>query len=78
MFHTKNILNQILKFIDQADTNQLSEIVQSIVKRYGQISPDWETSFLSLPKNDPLHRRQIFQSILRNKKWTPIWESILF
>ena len=68
MFHTKNILNQILKFIDQADTNQLSEIVQSIVKRYGQICPDWETSFLSLPKNDPLRRQQILQSILQFDK----------
>ena len=68
MFHTKNILNQILKFIDQADTNQLSEIIQAIVKRYGQISPDWEVNFLSFHKNDPLRRQQILQSNLQLDK----------
>ena len=65
MFHRKNTLNEILNFIDQADTNQLSEIIQAIVQRYGQISPDWEVNFLSLPKNDPLRRQQMLQSILR-------------
>lgn len=65
MFHRKNTLNEILNFIDQADTNQLSEIIQAIIQRYGQISPDWEVNFLSLPKNDPLRRQQMLQSILR-------------
>ena len=68
MFHRKNTLNEILNFIDHADTNQLSKIVQAIVKRYGQISPDWEISFLSLPKNDPIRRQQILQSILQLDK----------
>ena len=68
MFHRKNTLNEILNFIDHVDTNQLSTIVQAIVKRYGQISPDWEISFLSLPKNDPFRRQQILQSILQLDK----------
>ena len=59
---------QVLTYIRQADTNELNEIIQAIVKRYGQISPDWETSFLSLPKNDPLRRQQILQSILQLDK----------
>ena len=59
---------QVLTYIRQADTNELNEIIQAIVKRYAQISPDWETSFLSLPKNDPLRRQQILQSILQLDK----------
>ena len=65
MFHRKNTLNEILNFIDQADSSQLSEIIQAIIQRYGQISPDWEVNFLSLPKNDPLRRQQMFQTILQ-------------
>ena len=65
MFHHKNTLNRILKFIDQADTNQLNEIIRAIVQRYGQISPDWEVTFLSYPKNDPAQREQMLRSILQ-------------
>ena len=59
---------QVLTYIRQADTNQLSEIVQAIVARYGQISPDWEVHFLSLPKNDPLRRQQMLRTILQLDK----------
>ena len=68
MFHRKKTFNEILKFIDQADTNQLSEIIPAIVKRYGQNRPDWEVNFLSLPKNDPVRRQQILQIILQLDK----------
>lgn len=68
MFHRKNTLDEILKFIDQADANQLNEIIQVVIQRYGQISPDWEVNFLSLPKNDPVRRQQMLQTILQLDK----------
>lgn len=68
MFHRKNTLDEILKFIDQANANQLSEIIQVVIQRYGQISPDWEVNFLSLPKNDPVRRQQMLQTILQLDK----------
>ena len=68
MFHRKNTLDEILKFIDQANANQLNEIIQVVILRYGQISPDWEVNFLSLPKNDPVRRQQMLQTILQLDK----------
>lgn len=68
MFHRKNTLDEILKFIDQANANQLNEIIQVVIQRYGQISPDWEVNFLSLPKNDPVRRQQMLQTILQLDK----------
>ena len=68
MFHRKNTLNDILNYISQADTDQLNEITQAIVQRYGKLSPDWEVAFLSLPKNDPMQRDQMLRSILELHK----------
>ena len=55
----------ILDFISDADSDQLSQIVQAVVHRYSLIAPDWETSFLSFPKNDPVQREQTLRSILQ-------------
>ena len=56
---------EVLTYICQADADQLSEIIQAIVQRYGQINPNWEVSFLSFPKNDLVQQKQILQSILQ-------------
>ena len=58
-------LEHILSFIHQADDAQISEIIQALILRYGQIHPDWDVSFLSLPKNDPIQRQQMLRSILQ-------------
>ena len=55
----------ILDFILDADSDQLSQIVLAVVDRYTQIAPDWETAFLSFPKNDPVQREQTLCSILQ-------------
>ena len=58
-------LFSILDFILDADRDQLSQIVQAAVDRYSLIAPDWETAFLSFPKNDPARREQTLRSILQ-------------
>ena len=55
----------ILDFILDADSDQLSQIVQAVVNRYTLIAPEWETAFLSFPRNDPAQREQTLRSILQ-------------
>ena len=57
-------LGSVLMYIDQADSGQVSQIVQALTTRYSQLYPDWETSFLSFPNNDPAQREQILRSVL--------------
>ena len=65
MFHRKRALNRVLKFIHQADDIQINEIIQALVRRYAQVYPDWDITFLSLPKNDPASCQQTLRSILK-------------
>ena len=57
---------QVLAYIRQAGSDQLNEIIQAVIHRYGQISPDWDVTFLSLPKNDPAQRQQMLRTILQS------------
>ena len=68
MFFKKKSLTQVLKFIQQADDGQVSEIIQAIVARYGEVYPDWDVTFLSLPKNNPTERENIIQHFLKSVK----------
>ena len=64
MFRKKLTLAKVLKFIHQADNSQVSEIIQALVSRYGEVHPDWDVAFLSLPKNNPAERENMIQSAL--------------
>lgn len=41
MLH-ENELNQILSWIREADSRQISEIIAAIIQRYKHVSPGWE------------------------------------
>ena len=58
-------LHAILDYILDADSDQLNQVVQAIIDRYTLIAPDWDIAFLSLPKNDPVQRQQMLQTILQ-------------
>ena len=58
-------IDDVLEYIDRTDDLQLSEIIRAIIGRYNEVHPDWEISFLSLPKNDPVQQEQMLQSILQ-------------
>ena len=50
--------------IRSADSLDLSEIVQAVVRRYGCLFAEEEVVFLSMPKHDREERRRIIQGIL--------------
>ena len=64
MFKEKITLVQVLEFIRQADDCQVSEIIQGLIARYKEVHPDWEVTFLALPKNDPDERKNVIQGTL--------------
>ena len=51
-------INEILDQIKKSDDTQLSEIIQSVIRKYGVLHPGWEIIFLSLPRDDPEARRK--------------------
>ena len=65
MFRRKPTLSKVLEFIRQADDSQISTIIQALVSRYGEVYPDWDVTFLSLPKNDPEERKNIIDYFLK-------------
>ena len=58
-------IDDVLEYIDRTDDLQLSEIIRAIIHQYNEVHPDWEISFLALPKNDSLQREQMLLSILQ-------------
>lgn len=59
------ILTELLNHIRQANDAELTTIVQMVIARYGELFPDDEIIFVSLPKNAPDERRETIKQILR-------------
>lgn len=55
--------HSILAAISQADDCQLSEMVQAIIRRYGNLHPQEEILFLSLPRESPEERQRILTAL---------------
>ena len=68
MFQQEITLDQVLTYIHQADDLQVNEIIQAIVSRYREVYPDWDITFLSLPRNDPEERNHLIQYFLTSIK----------
>ena len=58
-------LNFVLDFIKQADDFELNEMMDAITERYKVRHPDWEVSYLALPKHDRHKRREILEFALK-------------
>ena len=56
-------LDDVLGFIEQADDNEISEIMEAVRCRFAVAFPDWEVLYLSCPKNDPLQRKQTLKML---------------
>ena len=50
--------------MDTADSMELSEIVQAVVRRYAKLFADEEVVFLSLPKHNREERCRIIRAVL--------------
>ena len=46
-----------------ADDDEISQIIQEVIRRYGQVYPDWEVAFVALPK-DPQKRAERAAALL--------------
>ena len=55
---------KVLERIDCADDIELSEIIQSVIRRYGVLHPDWEVMFLYLPRDDPHARHRCVEETI--------------
>ena len=53
----------ITKKIELAQTEELDEILKTVVLRYAQLLPEYEMLCLFLPKQNPEERRRILSRI---------------
>ena len=63
MNHTPSF-HSLLDQIETASDLEISEIIQAVIKRYHHVYPDWEISFLALPK-DPGERKSHLEAAVR-------------
>lgn len=54
----------VLKRIARMDAGEMDAIIQSVVRRYGELFPEWELAWVSLPKNDAQARTEQIQRLL--------------
>lgn len=50
---------EILKYIEQADDFETTEIIQAIICRFSRVYPGWEVLFLSVHKEPEQRKRDI-------------------
>lgn len=58
------MFRQIMHLSDQ----QIGQAAFAVMKRYGELFPEEEIVFLSMPKNDPAERRRILERVLELEK----------
>ncbi|MBQ9148040.1 MAG: hypothetical protein IJX69_00555 [Oscillospiraceae bacterium] len=54
----------ILGWIEQADDDAISQIIQAVIRRYKQVYPGWEVVFLSLPRDNAEERRRQLNELI--------------
>ena len=64
MFQQQISLEQVLAYIRQANDIQTNEIIKTLTIHYSEVYPDWDVTFLSLPKNNPSERKELLHSAL--------------
>ena len=57
-------LDSILAKIDMADDFQTDTMLQKLIQHYRQIHPETELITLSIPRNDPEERKNIYRWLL--------------
>ena len=57
----------VLAYIEEADCNEIDLIIDSVTRRYSRFHPDYDISFLSLPK-EPKERKKQLEQLLEQIK----------
>ena len=60
-------LDEVLIKIEQANDLEINEIIQSVIRRYNAVFPDWEIVFLSLPLQ-PQERKLLLEQTIAQLK----------
>ena len=60
----KHQTRKLLSHIENADDILIQQIIQTVIRRYGIVFPEWEVVFYSLPK-EPNQRRQEIQALIQ-------------
>ena len=63
-------MNKLVAAIEQADVGQIGDILNTVLRRYGELFPEWEISIISVKKNEDRDDQidQIIQMLLRLKE----------
>jgi len=56
--------SEVLLAIENADDLFMSEIIETVIKRYSRVYPGWEVMFLTIDK-DPQMRSKNIDAIIR-------------
>ena len=57
------LLHIVCTFIEASNDAEIMDITQCVTARYSKRFPDWEVSFLSLPR-DPVQREDVLMRII--------------
>ena len=58
-------MDEVIRAIEQADTENMQDVMQAAMKRYRELYPDWKMIFLSAPKNAPDAQSQAALELIR-------------
>ena len=62
----------IRRLLRSANVKQVDAVLKAAGERRGELFPQWEVIYLSLPKNDPERRLEMLRQILKieeNNQW---------
>ena len=64
-------ISEILQAIQEAGPEDMSDLVNTLSRRYRQLYPDWDILYIACPKNNPEEKRVILDYIVRyfEKDW---------
>lgn len=55
---------EVLEKIEAAQRGEIQDYVKAAFCRYQELYPEWDITYMAIPKNDPEKRRQTIQYII--------------
>ena len=58
------IQQEVIDRITQAEAGEIQEYVAAAFNRYRQLYPEWDITYMAIPKNDPEDRKRTIQYMI--------------
>lgn len=58
-------MNLILQYIASADREDIDLIIEAVIRKCDAAAPEWETVFMSLPREDWTRREEYLKNICK-------------